>query len=327
MTRVHEPVLLREVLELLAPAPGEVYLDCTAGLGGHAAAVAARLGRAGTVVLCDLDEENLSHAKARLEGIEGGPRVVAMHGSFSDAPRRLSEMGVRVDMALADLGFASNQVDSPERGLSFSREGPLDMRLDRSSPITAAELVNTLPARELAEILKEWGEEPRARAIAEKIAEARRVEPIKTTAQLAEVVRSVVARRHGPGSIDPATRTFQALRIAVNDEIGRLGVFLRAVERAAGMVGEGGTGGWLKPGARVAIIAFHSLEDRPVKQCCAGLARRGLVEVMTKKPVEATDDEVSRNPRSRSAKLRVMRMGSGGPTGGFHGAGASGAGA
>lgn len=310
----HVSVLLEEVLEVLSPREGEVYVDCTAGLGGHAAAVAERLGREGTVVLCDLDRENLFSAKARVESIPNAPRVVAMHGSFSEAPRRVTELGLVGDMVLADLGFASNQVDSPERGLSFSREGPLDMRLDLTSPITAAELVNTLPARELAEILKDFGEERMAGAIAEKIAAERRVEPIRTTARLAEIVRSVVKRRHGGASIDPATRTFQALRIAVNDEIGRLQLFLGAIERAAGMAvasGNEGTGGWLKQGSRVAIIAFHSLEDRPVKQCCAGLARRELIEVLTKKPVVAKDDEVARNPRSRSAKLRGFRVGKG----------------
>jgi 16S rRNA (cytosine1402-N4)-methyltransferase len=228
-------------------------------------------------------------------------------------------------MVLADLGFASNQVEAAERGFSFSRDGPLDMRLDRSSPITAEELVNTLPVRELAEILKDFGEERLARPIAEKIAAVRSEEPIRTTARLAEVVRSVVPRRHGVATIDPATRTFQALRIAVNDEIGRLGLFLAAIERAAALVGsataleggasigegvrQGGATGWLNRGARVAIISFHSLEDRPVKQCGVELARRGLVTPLTKKPVEATDDETRRNPRSRSAKLRAMRVG------------------
>jgi 16S rRNA (cytosine1402-N4)-methyltransferase len=325
---LHIPVLLREVLEVLSPRPGEVYLDCTAGLGGHASAVAERLGPEGTVVLCDLDRENLFAAKARVEGLGaargGGPRVVALHGSYSDAPRRLVELGLRADMVLADLGFASNQMDSPERGLSFSREGPLDMRLDLTSPITAAELVNTLPVRELAEILKDLGEEPRARVIAEKIAEARREEPIATTARLAEIVRSVVPRRHGPGSIDPATRTFQALRIAVNDELGRLGVFLGAIERAVGAMCGGakaGGGGWLNSGARVAIIAFHSLEDRPVKRCGQSLGERGLVRLLTKKPLEAGDDEVAANPRSRSAKLRAFRVVGGSEAGDEPGAG------
>jgi 16S rRNA (cytosine1402-N4)-methyltransferase len=243
--------------------------------------------------------------------------VIVMHGSFSEAPRRMVELGLVADMALADLGFASNQVQAPERGFSFSREGPLDMRLDRTSPITAAELVNTLPPRELAEIIRDYGEERFAGPIAEKIAAERRLEPIRTTARLAEIVRSVVGRpprRHAGATIDPATRTFQALRIAVNDELGRLQVFLGALERAAALAagegsGRGGGEAWLKRGSRVAIIAFHSLEDRPVKQCCAGLAQRRLVEPLTKKPVEANDDEVSRNPRSRSAKLRAIRIG------------------
>lgn len=312
---MHVPVLLAEVLELLSPQPGEVYLDCTAGLGGHAAAVAQRLGPTGTVVLCDLDASNLAAATARVQALPGAPRVIPIHGSYSDAPRQLTGLGLRADLVLADLGFASNQMDAPERGFSFSRPGPLDMRLDQTSPITAQELVNTLPVRDLAEIIREFGEERFAFPIAEKIVAARKAEPITTTAQLADVVRSVVKRRPGGPSIDPATRTFQALRIAVNDELGRLRVFLDAVRRAAVMASSPSAGvspAWAGPGTRVGVISFHSLEDRPVKQCWAGLAQQEIGVVLTRKPVEPTDDEARRNPRSRSAKLRVVRIGGGG---------------
>lgn len=319
----HLPVLLQETLELLNPAPGETALDCTAGLGGHAQAIAERIGKTGTLVLCDLDAGNLQAATRRIEGLAQGPRTLALHGSFHEAPRRMVELGLSADCVLADLGFASNQVDAAERGLSFSRNGPLDMRLDPTSPITAAELVNTLSTRELARILKEWGEERFAEAIAQKIVQERKHEPIETTARLAEITRAVAATWHGPRpSIDPATKTFQALRIAVNDELGRLDSLLESIERAARarrkLDGEGAgnagaaqkqAGPWLSKGARIGIIAFHSLEDRPVKQAFAAMSEQGLVRSLTKKPVEAGEEERSANPRSRSAKLRACRIG------------------
>ncbi len=301
---VHVPVLLNEIVRLLDPRPGEVYLDCTAGLGGHAAAIAALLGPTGTVVLNDTDASNLTFAKAHVREKLGsdGPRIVALQGNFADAPRKLEEAGLAVDMVLADLGFSSNQVEAPERGFSFSREGPLDMRLDPSGPVTAAELVMTLPERELARLIRDYGEDFNAHRIARKLVEARREGPISTTGQLAEIVRSASGRR--PGGIDSATRTFQALRIAVNDELGSLASLLESVRRGAERHG----GGWLRPSARIAVISFHSLEDRPVKQAFAALADRGLAERLTKKPVTAGEEELARNVRSRSAKLRAVRI-------------------
>lgn len=310
----HVPVLLEQTLQLLDPRPGEVYVDCTAGLGGHAAAVAERVGPDGTVVLFDLDQGNLTVSAARIAALPRPPKVIAHHASFTDAARLLARSGVVADMLLADLGFASSQMDSPERGFSFSRDGPLDMRLNQAAPITAQELVNTLPERELAEIIRDYAEEPWpvALRVAGKIVSARTANPITRTAQLAAIVRSALAPRRPGSSIDPATTVFQALRIAVNDEIGSLGSLLAAIERAAS-----GASSFLETGvsrggrgARVGIISFHSLEDRPVKRIFASLAERGLAAELTKKPVTASESELASNPRSRSAKLRVIRLGS-----------------
>lgn len=303
----HIPVMLEEVLSALDPRPGEVYVDATAGLGGHAAAVAGRLGRAGTVVLNDADPANLARSRERVAGV--GARVVAVRGNFADLPRRLVEMGLAADMLLADLGFASTQVDDAARGFSFRRDGPLDMRMDPESPVTAAEIVNTLPERELAELIREFGEERNARAIAAKLVAARAQQPILSTARLADVVRSAFGgRAYG---IDPATRTFQALRISVNDELGSLRSLLRSVAQAAEAVA-GGRAACLTPGARIAVISFHSLEDRPVKRAFADMAAGGRATVLDRRPVRASGLEVAENARARSAKLRAVRVGGAG---------------
>lgn len=334
----HIPVLLDEVLSALQPRPGEVFLDCTAGLGGHAAAIAVHLVPGGTVIVNDADPGNVAQATQRVrsalkdagagdERSADGVKVVALHGNFADAPRKLREMGIAVDMVLADLGFASTQMADPARGLSFLRDGPLDMRFDPTLPITAAELIASLPEDELARMIREYGEEPAARRIARKLVEARREGPISTTGQLAQLVRVALGRRPerepGRGGIDPATRTFQALRIAINDELGSLASLLEAVQRGAmGIMigsGEGGGGGgaraWLRKGARIAIISFHSLEDRPVKRSFASMVAQGLAmhaegDLMRgAKPVIASEEELARNPRARSAKLRAVRVG------------------
>ncbi len=369
----HTPVLVNEVLSLLAPVRGDVVLDCTAGLGGHAVAMAqhmAQKGRAahadtgtgspGTIALVDADAGNLACAADRVRseafelsgrlassppgtGSTSGLRVETLHASFVAAPRWLSGLGLSANAVLADLGFCSNQVEDATRGFSFQRDGPLDMRLNRGGvasgtgsesgggsarvhiPLgpTAAELVNTLPEAELATILRDFGEEPAARPIATKIVWERAREPIETTQRLVEIVHSVVRRRPGRGGggggMDPATKTFQALRIAVNDELGALQALLDQIDTAATALaasgragrGSGGETMWLAPGARIAFITFHSLEDRPVKQRFASLIERGLAESMTphrSKPMTATDDETRSNPRSRSAKLRAIRL-------------------
>jgi 16S rRNA (cytosine1402-N4)-methyltransferase len=286
----------------LAPKGGQVFLDCTAGLGGHASAVAEMLGPEGVVVLNDADPGNLAAAAERLRAT--GVRVVPLGGNFAEAPRRIVEAGLAADLVMADLGFASNQVDDPQRGLSFSKDGPLDMRLDPSLPATAADLVASLPESELARIIAEYGEDREAARIARRIVESRRERPISTTRQLAEVVRQVSGRRMATSAgIDPATRTFQALRIAVNDELGSLESLLASVEQGAI-----NSGSWLRPGARIAIISFHSLEDRPVKRSFAALVDRGIAEDLTRRPATADEREVSGNPRARSAKLRAIRL-------------------
>lgn len=310
---LHAPVLLAEVLDLLAPTPGDTYADGTAGLGGHASAIATRLAPAGTVLLHDLDPANLARAREHTQAAAPTLAVHAEHASYDTLPTTLAQHDLRASALLLDLGFASNQVDDPARGLSFKSDGPLDMRLDPTQGVTAADLVNELDENDLADLIYKFGEERGSRRIARKIVDARASEPIQTTGRLAELVRSALPH---PGSrsraqrgprIDPATRTFQALRIAVNDEIGRLERFLAAVEAEARVLAQG-RGSWLSPGARVAIISFHSLEDRPVKQAFRGLADGDLATALTRKPIVASDEERAINPRARSAKLRGVRL-------------------
>jgi 16S rRNA (cytosine1402-N4)-methyltransferase len=310
----HVPVLPAEVERHLAPRAGQTLLDCTAGLGGHSALLATKVLPGGTVILSDLDPGNLARARARVETAAPDVQIVALRGNFADAPRRLAELGLAADMVLADLGFSSSQMDDASRGLSFMRDGPLDMRFDPSGPTTAADLVNTLPQEELAELLRDFGEEPGWRAVAQKLVEERRAGPITSTSRLASIVRSVVGSRGGPSRIDPATRTFQALRIAVNDEMGSLRSLLEAVLRAAAILERSARTDapaspvWLRPGARIGIISFHSLEDRQVKQTLGELVTRGLGKEVSRRPIEAGPEELAVNPRSRSAKLRVVEI-------------------
>ncbi|MBS0196889.1 MAG: 16S rRNA (cytosine(1402)-N(4))-methyltransferase RsmH [Planctomycetes bacterium] len=302
----HIPVLAEESLRLLAIRPGSVYVDCTAGLGGHAAAAAVLLGPTGTVVLNDLDPSNLEVAQRNVQERCPGVRVVSFRGNFADAPRRMAETGLKADSLLADLGFASPHVDNPERGFSFMHDGPLDMRMDPSGPLTAADLVASLSERDLAKLIAEFGEDRAAGRIARKIVQERTRGPIKTTARLAEIVRSAAAAS-GSG-IDPATKTFQALRIAVNDEIGSLAALLAAIVADGKRLLRGVAGDFLNPGATIGFIAFHSLEDRPVKRAFAELIAAGAADV-SDGHVAADEQGVSMNPRARSAKLRVIRFG------------------
>lgn len=307
-TPTHTPVLLAETLALLQPRPGEVFLDCTAGLGGHAAAIAERLQPGGTVVLNDADPGNLDRATQAVMRVAPGLKVLALQGNFAEVPHKLGAAGLKADLVLADLGFASNQVEAGERGFSFSREGPLDMRLDPSMPTSAADLVASLSEAELADLIERFGDERNARRIARKLVQTRSSGPILTTTRLAEVVRSASPGRRGPGQIDPATRTFQALRIAVNDEIGSLEALLGSLAADARLISNGSPGRWLSAGARIAIITFHSLEDRPVKQAFAGLIGLGF-EDLSLGHVTAGEAELAANTRARSAKLRCIGMG------------------
>ena len=302
----HIPVLPREVVDQLDPQPGQTVLDCTAGLGGHALALGERVGASGCVALMDLDAQNLARAADRVRALPAPPRVVPLHSNFADAPRLLLEHALRADCLLADLGFSSNQLETAARGLSFQRDGPLDMRLDPSRGVTAAELVATLSEDELGEIIRDFGEERLWRRVARKLVEARAARPISTTHELAQLVRGAIGAAGRGQRIDPATRTFQALRIAVNDELGNLDALLESIRRTAG--GAAPAERWLAHGARVAVITFHSLEDRRVKQAFADLTQRGLAIALTRKPVVAGESEIAANPRSRSAKLRAVRL-------------------
>ncbi len=296
------------VLDLFDPQPGQVCFDATLGRGGHAALLIPKLGPGGTYIATDLDAGNLDYARQRLATLADrhGVTLHLNHGSFADAAAILKPLELAgVDLLLADLGFASNQVDDAERGLSFMRDGPLDMRLDPADDArpTAAELVNTLPQDELADLIYAFGEERLSRRIARKIVESRRAEPIQTTGRLAHIVRPCYPRprprkgQRGPARhpVDPATRTFQALRIAVNGELEALDTLLAELP------------GLLNPGGRAGVISFHSLEDRRVKHAFLQLQQDGIGERLTRKPITADDDEAAANPRARSAKLRGFR--------------------
>ena len=306
--------MLAEVLTLLQVAHGEVVVDLTAGRGGHAARLATAAGPTGTLVLADLDADNLAHAANRATAA-GAARVIPIHGRFDAVPQELRRRGLTADAVLADLGFCSNQVDDPDRGLSFAADGPLDMRLDRSGGQTAAELLARLSEPELTQILFEWGEEPLARRIARNLVAARDRGPISSTAALAELVTDAYGPRATFSRLHPATRTFMALRIAVNGECDAVEGLLSAIAAEADRIAAvavaptpgpvaGQEPGWLRPGARIAVISFHSLEDRAVKRAFRELADRGVAERLTRKPWLASHAEVRANPRSRSARLR-----------------------
>lgn len=282
----HIPVLLDEVLRMLDPQPGKTYLDGTLGHGGHAAALLERTAPDGRLLGIERDPRNLLVAKKRLSSV--GPRAQCVRGSYAEMGKLSVEGNFsRFDGILLDLGFSSAHVDDPSRGFSFMADGPLDMRYDPDQEESAATIVNGWSKDEIAEVLRVYGEEPQAALIAKTIFLARKAEPIATTGQLAGLIEAVIPRR---GKIHPATKTFQALRIAVNDELGELD---RTLPDAVAL---------LKPGGRLAVISFHSLEDRLVKKFLQG--RRDL-RVLTAKPIAPSEEETVRNPRSRSAKLRV----------------------
>jgi len=314
---IHVPVLLKEAIDFLNVRPGGTYIDATVGLGGHSYEIAKRLGAPGHLIGVDKDPKALEIAGVRLRASKLGPQalgvglrtsdlsksedregdwptVTLLQGSFAG----LSEVrGLKANGLLADLGVSSLQLEDAARGFSFQAEGPLDMRMDPRSVRTAEQVVNHLDERELADVIYEFGEERRSRRIARAIVRSR---PIQTTAQLAEVI-SAAARPMKPERIHPATRTFQALRIFVNRELDDLKALLGAAPRI------------LKPGGRVVMISFHSLEDRIVKDAFREGAKRGLYRLLTKKPVTASEEESDRNPRARSAKLRAAERTDVGP--------------
>jgi len=291
----HVPVLVREVLATLEPRPGGAYLDCTVGGGGHAEAILEAAGPPSRVVGIDRDPEAITVARERLGRF--GDRVRLVQGDFRELPRLISELRLEgFDGVLFDLGISSLQLDDPSRGLRFSAEGPLDMRMDRESGgLAARELLHELSEMDLTRIIREYGEERWARQIARGIVNARSQGSLETTRDLAAVVARAIPRRFWPRRIHPATRTFQAVRIAVNQELTGLE---EALEVATGH---------LNPGGRIAVISFHSLEDRVVKHLFRRLAAPGAVpgvRIITRRPVTPSPEERAQNPRARSAKLR-----------------------
>jgi len=310
----HVPVLLKEAIDFLAVKRGGTYLDATVGLGGHSLEIARRLGAPGHLIGFDKDAAALERARQRLtqgpsttlddslressssarddrvgrdDRAKDWPSVTLMHGSFAEVGERVAPASF--DGLLADLGVSSLQLSDATRGFSFQAEGPLDMRMNPMSGETAEQVVNHIDERELADVIYEFGEERRSRRIARAIVRSR---PIRTTKQLVEVV-AAAARSMKHERIHPATRTFQALRIFVNRELDDLKALLEAAP------------GVLKPGGRLVVISFHSLEDRIVKDALREGAKQGWYRLLTKKPVTASEEEIDRNPRSRSAKMRA----------------------
>lgn len=289
---VHRPVLLRETVAILELRAGLVVVDGTVGAGGHAGAIALAIGPTGLLVGLDRDSEILAVARTALQPVPGAERAIARvslhHLSFPSMREALLAAGQpHCDRVLLDLGVSSMQLDQKERGFSFMADGPLDMRMDSASSTTAADWLATVREEDLANAIYQFGEERHSRRIARAIVETRRRTPIRRTAQLASLVTSALPAAARHGRIHPATRTFQAIRMVVNDELGQLERGLQAAKEC------------LAPGGRLAVISFHSLEDRIVKHFL-----RANFDVVTKKPIEASADEVRENPRSRSAKLR-----------------------
>jgi 16S rRNA (cytosine1402-N4)-methyltransferase len=282
----HVPVLLKEAIDFLAVRRGGTYIDATVGLGGHSLEIAKRLGAPGHLIGFDKDPQALGVARARLTG-EDWPTVELLHGSFAELVKNREPRAT--NGILADLGVSSLQISDAARGFSFQADGPLDMRMNPQSEPSAEQVVNQIDERELADLIYEFGEERRSRRIARAIVRSR---PILTTAQLAAVI-SAAARSMKHERIHPATRTFQALRIFVNRELDDLRRLMQTAPQL------------LKPGGRLVVISFHSLEDRIVKDAMREGAKLGQYRLLTKKPVTASDEEIASNPRARSAKLRA----------------------
>ncbi len=295
MNDVHVPVLVEEICQWLSPKPGGIYVDCTLGVGGTSLKILESSGNNAYILGLDRDSEALALAKKNLAFY--GSQVRLFNGNYSHLMEFVQQAGFeKVDGVVFDLGVSSLQLDTPERGFSFASDGPLDMRMNQTQGPTAADLIKVIPEKELADVLFEYGEERFSRRIARAIVESRKTFPMETTQALVAVIKSAVPSAYRKGRIHCATRTFQALRIRVNQEL----EFLRpAIEDAVSLLKEGG---------RLCVVAFHSLEDRVVKHTFRALAqgKPPKISVLTKKPVTASQEEIQRNPRSRSAKLRVV---------------------
>ncbi|HUU59415.1 MAG TPA: 16S rRNA (cytosine(1402)-N(4))-methyltransferase RsmH [Phycisphaerae bacterium] len=291
----HRSVLRDEVLRLLDPSGRNVLVDCTVGLGGHAEALLAAAGPQASLIGIDVDEENLRLAKERLDRF--GHRVRWFHADHADLDAVLDEAGAKTaDVILADLGVSTNQLEDPQRGLSFQTDGPLDMRLDRRAPRTAADLVNELPEPQLADLIYAYGEDRYSRRIARAIVAARKRKRIGRTGELAQIVARAypAAARRSRRGVHPATRTFQALRIYLNGMLGSLDGLLSKIPVC------------LAVGGRAGVISFQSLEDRRVKQAFADWAQTGRARLVNRKVVKPAAEEVASNPKSRSARLRAI---------------------
>jgi len=286
---IHVPVLRDEVLHWLQPAPAGLYVDGTLGLGGHAQAILSHAAPTGRLIGFEWDEDAAGKAAARLAPFAERLRII--RASYAELVPELARLEVgAIDGLIADLGVSSLQLDQAERGFSFRTESALDMRMDRRRPLTAAELVARLSEEQLADIFYHYGEERQARRIARFLVQARQEEPVATTGRLAAIVATAVPRKYHPPRVHVATKVFQALRIAVNGELDNLTRLLATAPEV------------LKPGARICIITFHSLEDRMVKQA---FVQNPAYRALTKRPIEPSAEEIDRNPRARSAKLRV----------------------
>jgi len=290
---LHKPVLLKEVIEYLRPRNGDTILDATIGCGGHTSAILEKILPDGMLIGLDRDEEAVKSAGERLSAY-GRERIKIVKGNFQDIESILLRIGkAKVNGILVDLGISSYQLDSPYRGFGLMHDGPLDMRMDKSQALTAYEVVNRYSKDKLADIIYKYGEERYSRRIAGHIVEKRRSKAIKTTAELRDIVKKAAGFKYKRQRIDPATRTFQALRIEVNKELEALNRLLGSLPKI------------LMPDARVLIISFHSLEDRQVKNAFKGYDKEGYLRVITKKPIRPSVDEIMLNRRARSAKLRV----------------------
>lgn len=292
MTMRHEPVMLREILEALPLRPGSVAVDGTLGLAGHALRFAERIAPGGTLVGLDWDASMLTEAGERLGGVQD-VRVELRHTDYRALEPVMKELGLQADGILLDLGLNSAQIEDPARGIAFSQEGPLDMRMDRSQGEPASALLNRLSLSEIDNLLHHLGDERWARAIARQIVERRKERPLRTTEDLVQCVLAAIPTGARDRRIHPATRTFQAVRIAVNRELDDLDEAIRGAARA------------LAPGGALAVLSYHSGEDRAVKQAFRELRETGFTE-RSKKPLQPSSEEIARNPRSRSAKLRVI---------------------
>lgn len=289
---LHVSVMPQEVIEFLNPPAGGCFLDGTLGLAGHSALIAERIGPSGRLIALDKDHKALALAKKKLSGFSG--RMDLVHSDFRDFDIVLKNLGVdAVDGMLFDLGISSFQLDEPQRGFSFRSEGPLDMRMDQEALTSAKDLVNTLKEEDLADIIFNFGEERFSRRIAKAIVQYRSRKPVETTQELEEIIFTSVPVSYRRQKIHPATRTFQAIRIAVNRELEAL---TSVMDKCAD---------YLKEGGRIGVISFHSLEDRIVKEKFKSLAKSGVMTLIVKKPLRPTDEEIQSNPRSRSARFRI----------------------